>query len=167
MDVRCDGVESRGVKVDGVKRRSGWWAEGQGTRILVCTPVLTLALPLVLGNVQQVGVHGDPEAAAILLCLRRIPLPPFASHASHHTSCKLHTTRPGSRFCFTPLVLQVYMLYTTRTAMSESAVLPHTLFHDLCRALTISCGERKVGLSLRCETSDLGRVNRSLAGRLP
>ena len=59
------------------------------------------------------------------------------------------------------------MLYTTRTAMSESAVLPHTLFHDLCRALTISCGERKVGLSLRCETSDLGRVNRSLAGRLP
>ena len=53
MDVRCDGVESRGVKVDGVKRRSGWWAEGQGTRILVCTPVLTLALPLVLGNVHQ------------------------------------------------------------------------------------------------------------------
>ncbi|PWI63915.1 hypothetical protein PCL_03014, partial [Purpureocillium lilacinum] len=90
MDVRCDGVESHGVKVDGVKRRSGWWAEEQGTRILVCTPVLTLALPLVLGNVQQVGVHGDPEAAAILHCLLRIPLPPFASRASHHTSCELH-----------------------------------------------------------------------------
>ncbi|KAK4059701.1 hypothetical protein Purlil1_14330 [Purpureocillium lilacinum] len=120
MDVRCDGVQSRGVKVDGVKRRSGWWAEGQGTRILVCTSVFTLALPLVLGNVQQVGVHGDPEAAAILHCLLRIPLPPFASRASHHTSCELHTTRPGS---FTPLVLRD----SHHTSCKPAGFTPHVL----------------------------------------
>jgi len=122
----------------GVKQRSWWWAAKQGTRILVCTPVLTLALPLVLGNVQQVGVHGDPEAAAILLCLRRIPLPPLASHASHHTSCELHTTRPGSRFCFIPLVLQAYMLHTTNPANFTPHILqagaliftPGTLEHN-------------------------------------
>ena len=41
---------------------------------------------------------------------------PASLHASHHAFCELHTTRPGSRFCFIPLVLQAYMLHTIHPA---------------------------------------------------
>ncbi|PWI64106.1 hypothetical protein PCL_12666 [Purpureocillium lilacinum] len=54
---KCGGVEDHAAKVNGVKGRSGWWAEWQGTRTLACTLVLTLVLPLVLGNVQQIAVR--------------------------------------------------------------------------------------------------------------
>ena len=38
---------------------------------------------------------------------------PASLHASHHSSCDLHTTRPGSRFGFTPHVLQATLLHIT------------------------------------------------------
>ena len=41
---------------------------------------------------------------------------PASLHASHHSSCEIHTTHSGSRFGCTPLVLQVYMLHTTHPA---------------------------------------------------
>ena len=43
--------------------------------------------------------------------------------ASHHMSCELHTTRPVSRFCYTPHVLQAYMLHTTHPASFTPLVL--------------------------------------------
>ena len=115
MDVRCDGVENRGVKVDGVKQRSGWWAEWQGARILVCTPVPPLSYPLSWAMRNK----SRPETAAILLRLlpqrgqlsaarlasftplilqacRLHTTCPGSPHASHHTSCELHNTRPAS-----------------------------------------------------------------------
>ncbi|KAK4065119.1 hypothetical protein Purlil1_14051 [Purpureocillium lilacinum] len=116
MDARCDGVESCGVKVDGVKQRSGWWVEGQGTRILVSTPVLTLALPLVLGHVHQCFTphvlrdshHTSCKPAGFTPLVLRAshhtsckPILfhttlPASVHASHHSSCELHTTHPAS-----------------------------------------------------------------------
>ncbi|PWI64722.1 hypothetical protein PCL_08648 [Purpureocillium lilacinum] len=114
MDVRCDGVENRGVKVDGVKQRSGWWAEWQGARILVCTPVPPLSFPLSWAMRNK----SRPETAAILLRLlpqrgqlsaaRLASFTPLALQAF-----ELHTTRPAS---FTPHILQACMLHTTRPA---------------------------------------------------
>ena len=119
-------------------------------------PCTTLALPLVLGNVQQIasrnGCNPSSLPAARLASFTPLilqacrlhttcPGSPHASHhtscelhntrpaspqASHHMSCMLHTTRPGSRFCFTPPVLQACMLHTIRPA----SFTPHVLRAD-------------------------------------
>ena len=122
-------MENRGVKVDGVKQRSGWWAEWQGARILVCTPVPPLSYPLSWAMRNK----SRPETAAILLRLlpqrgqlsaaRLASFTPRVLQAS-----MLHTTHPAS---FTPLILRPLWLHTTRP------VSLHASHHTSCKPILL------------------------------
>ena len=56
---------------------------------------------------------------------------PHAFRASHPLTCEFHTSRPESRFCFTPHVLQACMLHTTHPASSTPHVLQAFTLHTI------------------------------------
>ncbi|KAK4062769.1 hypothetical protein Purlil1_14188 [Purpureocillium lilacinum] len=56
---------------------------------------------------------------------------PLVLRASHHSSCELHTTHSGSRFCFTPHVLQAELLHTTCPARFTPLVLQAYMLHTI------------------------------------
>ena len=140
-------------------------------------PCTTLVLPLVLG-VRQVTVAAIQKrlqsffASSAFLCPHSRPvlhttrpvsftphaLQPFMLHttrpgslfcftprflqadfASHHTSSELHTTHPRSRFCLPPLSCKPILLHTTRPA----SFTPLVVWHAACRlAVCMVCSRR-------------------------
>ena len=115
QDVRCDGVENRGVEVDGVKQRSCWRAECRGHGSLSAPMCPPWSYPWSWAMCNKSAFTAIQKRLQSFFASFAFLCPPFASRASHHSTWKpilFHTTR-----------LQAYMLHTTRPA----SFTPHVL----------------------------------------
>ena len=105
QDVRCDGVENRGVEVDGVKQRSCWRAECRGHGSLSAPMCPPWSYPWSWAMCNKSAFTAIQKRLQSFFASFAFLCPPFASRASHHSTWKpilFHTTR-----------LQAYMLHTT------------------------------------------------------